>query len=61
MITVLLHPFMPDATAKLMNALGDGSGEAFALERAHFGTGPGETVVQQLDPLFPKIEAPEAG
>ncbi|MEX0993321.1 MAG: methionine--tRNA ligase [Solirubrobacterales bacterium] len=60
-VTVLLHPYMPSTTERLLAALGDGSGEALALERAQFGAGPGGTMVEQLAPLFPKIDAGEAG
>ncbi len=59
-ITVLLHPYMPETTERLLNALGDGSGEAFALERAHFGTGAGGATVEKLPPLFPKVKAAES-
>ncbi len=58
-MTVLLHPYMPVTTEKLRAALGEGSGEAWALERAQFGAGTGGTTVQKLAPLFPRIEAGE--
>jgi methionyl-tRNA synthetase len=51
-VTVLLHPYMPASTAKLLAALGrpelDYAGAAFA-ERGWGGE------VGQLEPLFPKI------
>jgi hypothetical protein len=48
---------MPDTTAKLLNALGEGEGESLALEHARFGLGSGGTTIGALDPLFPKVEA----
>src|SRR3954452_11327533 len=51
-VTVLLHPYMPDTTERLMGALGQDGG--FALEAARFGAGA-PSAVAKLDPLlFPK-------
>jgi methionyl-tRNA synthetase len=50
-LTVLLAPYMPDSTAKLLAALGDGRLE---LGAATFGEGPGGQAVGELPPLFPK-------
>jgi methionyl-tRNA synthetase len=50
-LTVLLAPYMPDSTAKLLAALGD---ERLELGAATFGEGPGGQAVGELPPLFPK-------
>ena len=36
-MTVLLHPYMPETTERLMGALGQDGG--FAIEAARFGAG----------------------
>jgi methionyl-tRNA synthetase len=50
-VTVLLHPYMPETAAKLLEALGD---EGVELESAGFGARPGGGRVGKLPPLFPK-------
>jgi methionyl-tRNA synthetase len=51
-VTVLLHPYMPETTERLMGALGGGG---FELEAAAFGAGAAGATVTRLDPpLFPK-------
>src|SRR5215469_16324681 len=50
-LTVLLHPFMPDSTDTLLAALG-APGTVYAA--ADFLRIPLGTVVEPLDPLFPK-------
>jgi methionyl-tRNA synthetase len=51
-VTVLLHPYMPETTERLMAALGQ---EGFQLEAARFGAGRDGAVTTTLDPpLFPK-------
>jgi methionyl-tRNA synthetase len=51
-VTVLLHPYMPETTERLMAALGQ---EGFELEAARFGAGRDGAVTTTLDPpLFPK-------
>ena len=50
-VTVLLHPYMPETAAKLLEALGD---EELELESAGFGARPGGGRVGKLAPLFPK-------
>src|SRR5215210_426807 len=51
-VTVLLHPYMPETTERLMGALGQDGG--FAIGAARFGSGGGGRVTT-LDPaLFPK-------
>src|SRR4051794_5568533 len=50
-VTVLLSPYMPESTGKLLAALGDGRLE---LSAAEFGDGRGGLAVGELPPLFPK-------
>jgi methionyl-tRNA synthetase len=50
-LTVLLTPYMPESTAKLLAALGD---ERTDLQAAEFGEGPGGANTGELPPLFPK-------
>jgi methionyl-tRNA synthetase len=50
-LTVLLTPYMPESTAKLLAALGD---ERTELAAAEFGAGPGGGTTGELPPLFPK-------
>jgi methionyl-tRNA synthetase len=52
-ISVLLHPYMPETTARLMSALGQSD---LSLQQARFGAMPGGTAVEKLPPLFPKVE-----
>jgi methionyl-tRNA synthetase len=50
-LTVLLSPYMPESTGKLLAALGD---ERLELSATAFGDGPGGATVGELAPLFPK-------
>jgi len=50
-LTVLLSPYMPESTAKLLAALGD---ERLELSAAEFGDGAGGGSIGELPPLFPK-------
>ena len=53
-VTVLLHPYMPETTARLMEAMG-GDSDSFALADARYGDGAAGARVARLDPpLFPK-------
>jgi methionyl-tRNA synthetase len=54
--SVLLHPYMPDATAKLLAALGQ---EDRSLDRAWLGAVGGGARIGELPPLFPRIEHQE--
>jgi methionyl-tRNA synthetase len=56
-VSLLLHPFMPDKTAELMTALGQ---DSFDLAGARFGAVGGGAQVGELQPLFPRIESPTA-
>ncbi len=54
-VTVLLHPYLPESTAKLLDALGLEPGdERLALVAAAYGAGPAGTAIGELAPLFPK-------
>jgi methionyl-tRNA synthetase len=53
-VSVLLHPFMPDSAERLLEALGR---EDLSLEQAHFGGVPGGARCGELAQLFPKVEA----
>jgi methionyl-tRNA synthetase len=50
-LTVLLHPYMPDSTARLLAALGESDSAYTATAFAPHGSG---ATVQSLPPLFPK-------
>ena len=50
-VAVLLHPYLPTSTARLLEALG---APDTALDAARYGEGSGSGAVQKLEPLFPK-------
>jgi methionyl-tRNA synthetase len=50
-VTVLLHPYLPQSTAKLLEALG---ATDTSLAAAVFGSVPGGAEVGELAPLFPR-------
>ncbi len=50
-VTVLLHPYLPASSARLLAALGD---ERYTIADATFGSGPGGTQTAELPPLFPR-------
>jgi len=52
-VTVLLHPYMPETAAKLLSALGE---DGLALESASFGARAGGRTVGELPQLFPKLQ-----
>ena len=52
-VSVLLHPYMPESVERLLAALGD---EDLALVRASFGAGARCGHVAELTPLFPRVE-----
>jgi methionyl-tRNA synthetase len=56
-VSLLLHPFMPDKTSQLLSVLGH---EALDLDGARFGAVGGGAEVGELQPLFPRIESPTA-
>jgi methionyl-tRNA synthetase len=51
-VSVLLHPVMPESAARLLSALGEPD---ISLARARFGAGSGGDPVGELSPLFPKL------
>jgi methionyl-tRNA synthetase len=53
-VTVLLHPYMPETTGRLLAALGETGPDALSLGGARFGAGAGGASVEKLPPLFPK-------
>jgi methionyl-tRNA synthetase len=56
-VSVLLHPFVPTAAEKLLEALGQGDTD---LDCAQLGARPGGAKIQDLGQLFPKIEPAKA-
>ncbi len=50
-VSVLLHPYIPASTLRLLDALG---APAIGYDSAAFSVRPGEWHVQELEPLFPK-------
>jgi methionyl-tRNA synthetase len=53
-VTVLLQPYLPQSTAKLLDAMGVDGDERFRLEAAQFGAGKSGTAIGDLAPLFPR-------
>ncbi len=53
-VSLLLVPFMPEATERLLRALGQ---DDLSLANARFGSVGGGARCGPLDPLFPRIEA----
>jgi methionyl-tRNA synthetase len=53
-LAVLLHPYIPSASAKILEAVGDPG--ATGWERAPLGLLPAGTRVRQPEPLFPRID-----
>ena len=52
-VSLLLHPFMPESTDRLLSALGH---EDRTLDSARFGAVGGGARVSSIPPLFPRIE-----
>jgi methionyl-tRNA synthetase len=55
-VSLLLHPFIPDSTGKLLAALGQ---DDRSLAAARLGDVDGGARVGELPPLFPRIESRE--
>jgi methionyl-tRNA synthetase len=55
-VSVLLHPYLPESTASLLAALGASD---TSLTGAAFGAGAIERV-RGIEPLFPKVAPDEA-
>ncbi|MBK5110893.1 MAG: methionine--tRNA ligase [Thermoleophilia bacterium] len=49
-VSILLHPYLPNSTATLLEALGEPS-----LDLSDFGSRPGGQSVERIEPLFPKL------
>jgi methionyl-tRNA synthetase len=52
-VSILLHPYIPESTSTLLDALGE---SRRTLDAAQFGEWQGGTV-HRIDPLFPRVEA----
>jgi methionyl-tRNA synthetase len=55
-VSVLLHPYMPSSTSRLLAALGS---DETSLESARFGAAPGGAKIGELGQLFPRVEPRE--
>ena len=55
-VSVLLHPFMPGSTERLLAALGQ---EDLSLDNARLGALDGGAKIGELAQLFPRVDAPE--
>jgi methionyl-tRNA synthetase len=53
-VTVLVHPYMPETTERLLAALGETGPDAVSLDGARFGARAGGATVEKVPPLFPK-------
>jgi methionyl-tRNA synthetase len=53
-VSVLLHPFIPESAERLLAALGR---EDLSIDLARFGALPGGATVGELGQLFPRVEA----
>jgi methionyl-tRNA synthetase len=56
-VSVLVHPFMPESAERLLAAL---AREDLSLDRARFGAMPGGATIGALAQLFPRVEAEAA-
>jgi methionyl-tRNA synthetase len=56
-VSVLVHPYMPDSAERLLAALGR---EDRSVDGARFGAAPGGAQTAELSPLFPKVESEAA-
>jgi hypothetical protein len=50
--TLLLHAYMPEATGRLLDAIGEDG-----RELGEFGSRGGGQRIESLSPLFPKLDA----
>jgi methionyl-tRNA synthetase len=58
-VSILLNPYIPQSTRKLMAAIGC-EDELNKFDRARFGAGDGGQTIGELPPLFPKLETASA-
>ena len=56
-VSVLVHPFLPESAERLLEALGR---PELSLEQARFGAVGGGASIGELGQLFPRVEPPEA-
>jgi methionyl-tRNA synthetase len=56
-VSVLVHPYMPDTSDRLLEALGQ---DDLSYDGASFGARPGGARTGKLEPLFPRIESATA-
>ncbi len=56
-VTVILHPFVPESAERLLAALGH---DDLSLEQARFGAVEGGARIGELPPLFPKVDRVDA-
>jgi methionyl-tRNA synthetase len=56
-VSVLVHPYMPETSDRLLEALGQ---DDLSYEVASFGARPGGARTGRLEPLFPRIESATA-
>ena len=54
-VSVLVHPYLPESAGKLLAALGQ---DDLSLDHAHLGAKPGGASIGELAPLFPRVEPP---
>ena len=59
-VSVLLHPYMPDATTRLLEALGPGRDAARSSDAALRRASRAARRSASSPPLFPKVEPVEA-
>ena len=50
MLALVLHPYMPDSSGRLLDALAEGNRELDA-----FGARGGGQRIERIPPLFPKL------
>jgi methionyl-tRNA synthetase len=55
-VSVLVHPFLPESAERLLAALGN---EDLSLDGAHLGAARGGAKLGELEQLFPRVEPPE--
>jgi methionyl-tRNA synthetase len=54
-VSVLLHPYVPDSAERLLAALGR---EDRSIDGARYGAGAGGARIGELGQLFPKVDEP---
>jgi methionyl-tRNA synthetase len=59
-VTVLLHPYVPESADRLLDALGQAGSDRLSLDNAGLGAVAGGGSIGKLEPLFPKVEPVES-